>query len=360
MVFLHKINFMNKFYHLKVSQINRLTTDSVQISFQNSYPDIFKFKAGQYITLKMMINGNDVRRSYSLSSSPSSGLEIGVKLVKNGLMSTYLTQRLKVGDSVEVMPPLGNFILEHKSNSNHYVAFCAGSGITPILSMIKSVTENEPESLFTIVYGNKSRKSVMFANELDYFESNFQSQIFTHYVFSRDKVEGFLNGRIDANILSSLFESHPNLNNAHSYFICGPGKMIDNVNKFLIDIGCSESNIHFERFIADDLSVKNVVSHLNEDENPSNVMVSVDGDEFEFELASSGISILDAAIEQGADVPFSCKGGVCCVCKAKLISGEVTMDQNFSLSEDEVEDGFVLACQSHPASQNVELDFDVI
>ena len=351
---------MKKFYSLKVLGIESLTSDSVKILFDNSKIDVFNFKAGQYITLRKEINSEDIRRSYSISSSPEEGLEIGVKRIKNGLMSTFLTKELEVGDFIDVMPPTGNFYLEPKEKESHYVAICAGSGITPILSMVKQVLNNSPKSFFTLIYGNQTSNSIMFANELRSLETDFQSQFFIHYVFSRQDVVDCLKGRVDNVLLNNLFNSNKNLNDAESYFLCGPGAMIDNVNQFLIDSGTDSKKIYFERFTSNFTNKKESSKDINDNEIISNVLVSVDGDDFEFSLSSKGETILDAAMNAGADVPFSCKGGVCCVCKAKVLEGKVDMDQNYSLSDEEVKQGYVLTCQSHPISQHVVLDFDEI
>lgn len=351
---------MKKFYSLKVLDIESLTSDSVKIVFDNSEADIFNFKAGQYITLRKEINNEDLRRSYSLSSAPGAGIEIGVRRIKDGLMSTFLTKELKVGDSMDVMPPTGNFYLNSKDKESHYVAICAGSGITPILSIIKQVLNHNPNSFFTLIYGNKTRNSTMFVEELQSLENNFQSQFFIHYFFSRENLSDCLNGRIDKIKLQDLFNTDKKLLEAESYFLCGPGQLIDNGNEFLLESGIKADRIHFERFTASvpikqDNSVKEEQKELI-----SNVMVSVDGDDFEFQLSSKAETILDAAMNAGADVPFSCKGGVCCVCKAKVIEGKVDMDQNYSLSEEEIDQGYVLGCQSHPASENVVIDFDEV
>ena len=351
---------MSKFYSLKVKEIKRLTLDSVEIVFNNKYPSDFSFKAGQYITLRKQINNEDVRRSYSLSSSPNSGIEIGVKRIEKGLMSTFLTKELKVGDTLDVMPPTGNFYLDSSKENKHYIAICAGSGITPILSMIRYITETEPNTYFTLIYGNRSRSSTMFAQELLELENNFQSQIFIHYIFSRENVSDFIYGRIDDSILNNLFENNKKLVSADSYFLCGPGEMIDTVSSFLIGQGVKEDKINFERFTANINQEKNKDILQKSEELVSNVMISVDGDDFEFELSSQGKTILEAAMDEGADVPFSCKGGVCCVCKAKVMKGKVSMDANYSLSEDEVEAGYILTCQSHPASEDLVVDFDEI
>ena len=351
---------MKQFYSLKVLAIEPLTNESVKIVFDNSNVDAFKFKAGQYITVRQEINNEDVRRSYSLSSSPQQGIEIGVKRIENGLMSTFLTKELKVGDSLDVMPPTGNFYLDSQKEGSHYVAFCAGSGITPIISIIKQVLNDDYNSFFTLIYGNRNRASVMFDEELDSLERNFQSQLFIHYFFSRENVIDCINGRIDSSSLKELYDSNSNLSDADSYFLCGPGELIDNTNQFLLDIGVESNKIHFERFTSSVIPKKDKSNDINNKEIISNVMVNVDGDDFEFKLSSKGQTILDAAMNAGADVPFSCKGGVCCVCKAKVLEGKVNMDQNYSLSEDEVEQGYILTCQSHPVSENVVVDFDEI
>lgn len=349
---------MKNFYSLKVKEVESLTSDSAKIILENSFPEKFMFNAGQYITIQQEINGVDVRRSYSLSSCPGEGIEIGVRRIENGVMSTFLTKDLKKGDSLNVMPPTGNFSLDLTCETSHYVAFCAGSGITPIISMIKQVLTKDSDSYFTLIYGNKTKSSMMFLDDLVRLERDYQSQLFIHYVFSREDVVDCLKGRIDSMLLQEIFKSS-NLKDANSYFLCGPGEMINNTNQFLLDLGINQSKINFERFYTEELPKKN--EQENSDiatEILSNVTVSVDGDDFSFELSTNGKTILDAAMDAGADVPFSCKGGVCCVCKAKVIEGEVKMDNNFSLSDEEVAQGFVLGCQSHPVSENVIIDFD--
>lgn len=351
---------MNKFHSLKVIDIKSLTVDSVQIVFDNSNPEFLSFKAGQYITIRKDINGLDIRRSYSLSSAPGEGVEIGVKRVNKGLMSTFLTRDLKVGDVIDVMLPQGSFLLEIQSKPSHYVAICAGSGITPILSMIKQVVREDTDSFFTIIYGNRSPNSMMFSEDLLALEKDFQSQVFIHYIFSRERIDGYIYGKIDDSMLQDLFDINNNLQSADSYFLCGPGEMIDNTRNFLINSGVDVGQIHFERFTSNITLEKSDSIDLNSKVFVSNVIVSVDGDDFEFQLSSDGETILEAAINEGADVPFSCKGGVCCVCKAKVIEGKAYMDSNSSLSDDEVEQGYILTCQAHPGSEDLVVDFDEI
>ena len=335
---------MNSFYPLKVSQIRALTTNAAELKFEipAELKSKFNFKAGQYITIKHQIEGKEVRRAYSICSSIEEGISVGVKKVETGKMSSFLTTKIKEGDILEVMPPTGNFVLQGKN----VVGICAGSGITPILSMIKTILLNNDNSKFTLIYGNKTQDSTMFYSDIK------QLNINTHFVFSREKVEGAKEGRIDRNMLDVFSDK---ILSADAYFICGPGEMIDTVSDFLTMKGIEKSKIHFERFTTTE---KEETSKKQTEEITSNVLVSIDGDDFEFTLSSNGKSILDAAMDAGADVPFSCKGAVCCTCKAKVMQGKAIMDKNFSLSDEEVAQGYILTCQSHPASENIVVDYD--
>ena len=335
---------MNSFYPLKVSQIRALTTNAVELKFEipAELKSKFNFKAGQYITIKHQIGGEEVRRAYSICSSIKEGISVGVKKVETGKMSSFLTTKIKEGDVLEVMPPTGNFVLQGKN----VVGICAGSGITPILSMIKTILLNNDNSKFTLIYGNKTQDSTMFYSDIK------QLNINTHFVFSREKVEGAKEGRIDRNMLDTFSGK---ILSADAYFICGPGEMIDTVSDFLTMKGIEKSKIHFERFTTTE---KEETSKKQTEEITSNVLVSIDGDDFEFTLSSNGKSILDAAMDAGADVPFSCKGAVCCTCKAKVMQGKAIMDKNFSLSDEEVEQGYILTCQSHPTTENIVVDYD--
>lgn len=341
---------MSKFCSLVVSDINNLTPDSVEINFDISKVSNFDFVPGQYITIKHEINGEDVRRAYSICSSLSEGLSIGVKRVEGGKMSTFLVNHLNIGDTLEVMPPTGNFV--YNEDKKHVVAICAGSGITPIFSMIKSV---DSDTKFSLLYANKSENSVMFFSELKEIQESHAKNLNIHWFFSKEKVQSSISGRIDKNNLQQLLNTFSDLKEADDFYICGPGDLIDNVKELLLLNKVNESKIHFERFTA--------VEKVNNDSKTdtdiiSNVTVCVDGDDFEFTLSSKGQYILDAAMEQGADVPYSCKGAVCCTCKGKVMEGKVTMDANYSLSEDEVAQGYILGCQARPASSNVVVDFD--
>jgi len=331
---------MNKFYSLNITEINTLTSDSVEIKFEipSDISEKFKFKAGQYITIKHNINGEEIRRSYSLCSDPNTNeIAVGVKRVEGGKMSTFLTKEIKIGDILEVMPPTGNFILEE----GDVVAICAGSGITPILSMMKS-----SNSSFTLIYGNKTEASTMFYSEIKELNNN------NHFLFSRENVIGSINGRITSDTLKNI----NGILDADAYYICGPGKMIDSVSDFLKENEV-KGKINFEKFNSPKKSkIEN--SNSEDSEIISNITVIMDGEEFDYTLSSKGDTILDSAMNEGADVPFSCKGAVCCTCKAKVVEGKAIMDKNYSLSDEEVEDGFILTCQAHPITENIIVDFD--
>ena len=341
---------MSKFHSLTVTDINNLTSDAVEINFDISKTNDFDFLPGQYITLKHEIDGEEVRRAYSICSAPSEGLCIGVKKVQGGKMSTFLVNNLNIGDTLEVMPPSGNFIFN--GDQSHAVAICAGSGITPIFSMIKSSRAN---TRFSLLYGNKSEESAMFLDELKDIKKSKSRNLDLHLFFSKERVLSSINGRIDKNNLQQMLNTFNDLKEANEYYICGPGDLIDNVKELLLLNNVNESKIHFERFTASE-KADNVSTKDND--ILSNVTVCVDGDDFEFTLSSKGQYILDAAMEHGADVPYSCKGAVCCTCKGKVMEGKVTMDANYSLSDDEVAQGYFLGCQARPASPKVVVDFD--
>ena len=344
---------MNKFHPLIITNITQLTADAVAISFDVSDNALFQFEAGQYITIKNDINGEEVRRAYSICSTNKEGVTIGVKKVESGKMSTFLTEKIKVGDMLEVMPPSGNFVI--KGDNKHIVGICAGSGVTPILSMIKTELAKDSAAKFTLIYGNKTKVSSMSADELEQLQADNSDRLKIHNAYSREGVAGAINGRLDKNTIQQLLNTFLRIKTADAYFICGPGELIDNANELLLLNNINQAKINFERFTAVE---KVKVADNDSDEIIANVMVSVDGEDFEFTLSNKGQTILDAAMEQGADVPFSCKGAVCCTCKAKVMEGKVTMDANYSLSEEEVAEGFVLGCQARPASANVVVDFD--
>lgn len=353
---------MSQFHNLKVVEVTRETPEAVAVGFEipaNLVGD-FKFTAGQYLTLSFDINGNEERRAYSLCSSPSETvLRVAVKEVEGGKVSTHINRNLKVGDVVKVMPPQGNFVLKtDRLHAQTYVAFAAGSGITPILSMAKDVVENEPNSKFHIFYGNKDSNHVIFKSTL----ADLSENVKTTLIYSReDTGEAIRNGRITEGKARSLV-SHNHLERAQGYFLCGPEEMIVEATKGLEVLGIDKAKIHYELFTTPVLmaSQSTRVEEATDFKGDAEIKVIYDDEEFDFTLNTSGDAILDAAIEEGVDVPFSCKGAVCCTCKAKVTEGRAVMDANYALTDDEVAEGYILTCTSHPVTQRVVVNYDDI
>lgn len=352
------------FHKLRIKEVIRETQDCVSVSFvvPADLKETFSYKQGQNITVRSFINGEDVRRSYSLCSSPlENDFRIAIKKVEGGVLSTYANEQLKTGDEMEIMPPIGKFYTEvNTSNTKSYVAFAAGSGITPMLSIIKTVLQTEPNSNFTLVYGNKNRASIIFKEQLEAVKNKFINRFQLLHILSRERTDADINfGRIDTAKCEHLFARSVSLF-ADEYFICGPEEMIFAVKDFLEAKGVEKKKIHFELFAA--MGKKEKVKsdkQITDNSLKSKITLKADGRSFDFDLPFNGTNILDAALQQGADLPYACKGGVCCTCKAKLIEGSVDMDVNWGLEHEEIEQGFILTCQSHPTSEKVVVDFDV-
>ncbi len=347
------------FHKLQIADIQRETKDSVSIVFDipEELADVFKFTPGQHLVVRAQIQGEELRRNYSICSGVNDGLvRIAVKLVEGGRFSSYANQQLNRGDYLEVMPPEGSFHTPlDSSQSKNYLAFAAGSGITPLLSIIKSTLDIETTSCYTLVYGNKHVSSIMFREALLDLKNRYTTRLELIHILSREKQETELfNGRIDAVKLNSLCEQLIHLERVDECFICGPKTMMEALKKGLEAKGFPSKNIHFELFGNDRV----MVASSDDSGVLKQVSVIVDGKTTQIELSEAGQTILDAALNAGADVPYACKDGVCCTCRGKVIEGEVKMDSNFALEEDELDDGFVLACQSHPVSETVILDFD--
>ncbi len=354
----------NKLHDLSVKSVHSETEDSVVVSFDipDELHEEFSFVAGQYLTLETSLNEEKVRRSYSLCSAPfEEEWKVAIKKVESGKFSTYANMDLKAGDTLKVLGPEGNFKLNtKKDNQNHYVAFAAGSGITPILSMIKSVLKEESKSRFTLFFGNRNVDTIIFRNELEDLKNKYLSRLSVHHVLSKEKLGSPLFfGRIDAqkcNRFSSVFFDPKRVS---GFYLCGPSKMIFDIRDELTNLEVDSSNIHFELFTTDDIKVEKKVEERSFDPTTeSKVTIVLDEESFDMPLAYGGLSVLDAALAAGADLPYACKGGVCSTCKAKITEGEVVMDVNYALESDEVENGFVLTCQSHPRTSTLTVNFD--
>lgn len=357
---------MSKFHTLSVKDIRRETSDCVSIAFEvpASLQQDYQFTQGQYLTLRTTINGADIRRSYSICSSPLEGeLRVAVKKVPEGIFSTFANEKLAVGENLEVMTPDGKFFTPIDANqSKHYVAFAAGSGITPIMSILKTILQYEPNSTFTLFYGNKNRTSIIFREELVALKSKYMGRFSCHHILSREFDDApIFNGRIDAEKCAEFYPKLLETAKTDAYFLCGPEEMIFAIQDFLVNKGVDKKKIHFELFTADTKKAQTEYAekHKADEGKQSKVTILLDGTAYNFNMPYTGQSVLDAALNVGADLPFACKGGVCCTCRAKVLEGAVDMKVNYSLEPDEVAAGFVLTCQSHPKSEKLVIDFDV-
>ena len=353
------------FHPLTVKQVRRETGECVSVAFfvPKELKETFSFIQGQYVTIRTIIHEEEVRRSYSICSSPlENELRIAIKKVTNGVFSTYANEELKKGDTIDVMPPIGKFFTElQPDQSKQYVGFAAGSGITPLLSIIKTTLQTELNSSFTVVYGNRNRHSIIFKEDLEALKNLYMNRFRVIYILSREKTDASINfGRIDGEKAITLFNKTIDITKIDSFFLCGPEEMIFSVKDTLLKLGVPNKKIHFELFTTADIKKKLVVSDDSKVDfrHKSNITVKLDGIAFDFDLDFEGDAILDAALKKGADLPYACKGGVCCTCRAKLIEGEVDMDVNYGLEPEEIEQGFILTCQSHPRTEKVVVDFD--
>ena len=358
---------MSKFYPLKVMQVDRITEDSVAVSLDvpQDFQDIFNYKSGQYLTLRFNINGEEVHRSYSLCSSPFlvGSLKIGVKRVKDGLVSNHINNTLKAGDIVEVMPPDGRFFAHiAKENYKTYYLFAAGSGITPILSILKTVLHTEEHSFVHMIYGNRNEEAIMFKEELKQLQKEFPHRLILRYTLSRPKSNwGDLwsskkeikhrKGRIDSVCVKWFIDEFPPYAQNAEYYICGPGTMIENTKKALQDNDVPENRIFIESFggVPTDDATKGFGN--------AQLKAILNGEVVELSVPE-GKTLLRTLIDAGKEPPYSCEGGVCATCMCKLKEGKVHMKNNLALDEKEVEQGYILSCQSIPLSATLEIEYE--
>ncbi len=357
-----------KFHALTVTDVRPETGDCVSIAFQvpDELRETFSFKAGQYVTVRKELDGKETRRSYSVCVAPEENeLRVAVKKVEGGRFSTWANEALQPGEVLEVMPPMGRFHLKpsEKKEGKHYLAFAAGSGITPVVSILKSVLLSEPESRFTLVYGNKNRHSVIFRETIEGLKNRFMQRVRVFHVLSREYVDvPLFNGRIDGEKAAQFCGKLINLSTVDEAFICGPEAMVLSVRDTLHAQGLPPERVHVELFSSPDAPAKQhekwKAEHAADGGPKSKVFITLDGSTFTLDLAYSADNILDAALRAGADLPYACKGGVCATCRAKITEGAVDMEVNYGLEPDEVAKGYVLTCQSHPKTDVVRVDFD--
>lgn len=339
------------FNSLTIQKIEKLTADCVKVTLDvpENLKETFSFEAGQYINFIIEKDGKEERRSYSICSGPKEPLAVAVKAVTNGNISAWFNSVAQEGMTVQVSKPEGNFKL--KSNDKKVVAFVAGSGITPVMSIAKALEESDGE--LNLFYGNRSQSSILFHSELKTL-----SHIKANYYLSGETVEGFSHGRLDKAAISEAIKQNLDLLKSDGFFLCGPEDMIiDGVDTLKL-FGVPAEKIHFELFTTPThmKPLKTEVSAVFKGE--SNVKVILDGEEIEFKLKSTGKPILDILDKEGFDAPYSCRGGVCCSCKAKVLKGQATMTMNYALTDEEVAEGYILACQAHPASEDLTVSFD--
>ncbi|MAD44861.1 MAG: phenylacetic acid degradation protein [Oceanospirillaceae bacterium] len=362
---------MTRFHSLTVADKRRETRDSVSLAFSipGELASDFNFKQGQYLTLKTDINGEEVRRSYSICSGVNDGeIRVAIKKVPGGLFSSFANDSLSVGDALEVMPPMGSFYSElDPARKGHYLLVAAGSGITPILSIARTTLETEPDSEITLLYGNRATSSTMFREQLEDLKNEYLGRFNLIFIFSREQQDiDLYNGHIDADKCRALFSRWIDVKSLDGAFICGPQLMTETVRDILKECGAAAEKIHFELFTAagsagevrqkQEQRAQAAQAHTDMTE----VTVIRDGRAMSFDLQQNTQSLLEAGNENGADLPFSCTAGVCSTCKCKVIEGEVDMDVSLGLEDYEVEAGYVLSCQSYPVSDKVVLDFDEI
>ncbi len=349
---------MAAFNFLKIKNIHRETSKAVSISFDvpEALKNTYRFEAGQYLTLKTKINGQEVRRDYSISASPGSkDLTVTVKEIENGLFSSFANQQLNVGDAIEVAPPKGRFTFIPNTTNNTIVAFAAGSGITPIMSILKTVLETNEEQKFILIYGNKSPEETIFYQPLSTLEAQYPNRFQLQYVYSQAQVDGTLFGRIDVGNTNYVIKNLMTLEEASTFYLCGPEGMINTVKDVLLDKKVQEDTILFELFTASTAS--NEIENAASSDEFVEATILVD-DETEVFSMSPGHTILEAALKQDIDVPYSCQGGVCSSCICRLTKGTAEMRQNSVLTDSEVAEGLVLSCQAVPTSSEIHVDFD--
>lgn len=353
---------MVQFYPLQVSDIRQETADCVSVAFAipETLQSTFQFIQGQYLTLRHVINGEEVRRSYSLCSSPvDKEWRVAIKKVPEGLFSTFANEELTVGTTLEAMPPAGKFYTAlNATASKHYVAFAAGSGITPIMSILRTVLATEPNSRFTLFYGNQRTESIIFREQLENLKNEYLGRLSLHYLLSREHTGSDLfSGRLDADRCRTFCEKIVPPKQVDEYFLCGPEEMIISIRQTLLEQGAVGEQIHLELF-GTATKAKTVRAPKATDKPIANVELQLDGNILYFDMYDPNDNLLDAALRHGADLPYACKGGVCCTCRTKIEEGEVEMAINYALEPDEVAAGYVLSCQAQPRSGKIRVNFD--
>lgn len=350
-----------RFHPLTIADVRRETDDAVSIAFHvpDELAGAFRYAPGQYLTLKTTVDGEALRRTYSISSGLDDGeWRIAVKRVDGGLFSHFANARLSAGDVIDVMPPAGRFVLPEASGPRTVVAFAAGSGITPIASQMRTVLVREPQSTVFLFYGNQTSRSILFREAIEDLKDRFVGRFSVHNVLSREAQDvAALSGRIDGEKVASFMRFVVPLERVDVFLLCGPAPFLSACEEALTALGVAPHKILMERFTTPKGRPPVAKPAADADDHKSEVTVTIDGVTTPLKLAP-GERILDAALAAGLDVPYSCRGGMCCTCRARVTQGEVEMALNYSLRDDEVADGYVLTCQSTPVRAPVAVDYD--
>ncbi|GHF11021.1 phenylacetic acid degradation protein [Kordiimonas sediminis] len=352
---------MHQHHELTVSGVEKNTPETIVVTFDvpEGLRDAYQYKQGQHLTLIKDLNGEELRRSYSICSSVGEcKLTVAIREVENGRFSTYANANLAVGDKIDVMTPTGHFYVDlDDTSSRTYAAFAAGSGITPLMSIIKTTLQTEPNARFLLFYGNRTGRSTIFRSEISDLKNRFTDRFsYWHFLSQEDLEMEFFNGRLDCNKTQEIFKRIISADKIDHAFVCGPDAMIDGVIEGLKSSGFTDKQIHSEKFLSEGQQAV-APGRAAEVEGEAEMTLVIDGDEFSI-TSSHSVAILDAAIEGDLDVPFACKGGVCCTCRAKVLEGDVEMVLNQGLEPEEVAAGYVLTCQSYAVSDKVVLSFD--
>ena len=348
---------MSKFFPLKIKDVIRETEQAVSLEFEipEDLKQEFSFTAGQYITIRTQIDGKEIRRSYSICTSPNEPtFKVTVKEVENGTFSVIANNKLKAGDVLEVHPPEGKFVFEPKNDDkpHYYAAFAAGSGITPVLSIIKSVLESEKHSRFVLVFGNKTPAETIFFKQLLELQLEHPDRLFIEFVYSQTKEEKSHYGRIDTSTVNYVIKNRFKDVSFTDFYLCGPEEMINNVTEILLQNGIKKEHILFELFKS------NVEGEVKADlEGETSLTITVDDEETSFNMPKNK-TVLQAALDHGLDVPYSCQGGICSSCVARIVEGKAEMEKNSILVDSEIEEGLVLTCQAHPTTPTLKVDYD--
>jgi ring-1,2-phenylacetyl-CoA epoxidase subunit PaaE len=353
------------FHTLKVAEVVPETAEAMSIRFDVPVElrETFQFKPGQHLTLRAMLDGEEVRRNYSLCVAPEEGeLTVTVKRIAGGLFSNWANEYLKPGDPLDVMPPHGSFTWDFDpSHANHYVGFAGGSGITPVISLLKTALSVEPDSRFTLFYGNRDSQSVIFLEELARLKNRFMGRLEIYHFLAEEfeDIELF-NGMLDRAKCDEILATLIDPEEVASFFICGPGPMMDSAEEALLERGVPKDKIHIERFTADrpPEALQAQLEEMSRGAGGLPMLVTLDGRKRRIAFDAEAGNILDSARKAGLPAPYACKAGVCATCRARIVSGEVEMAARYGLSDDEIAAGYVLTCQSVPKGEGVELDYD--